>query len=88
MSWKAESDHPLINKDAIIIVTMGAAEENYRSDGLYHTSIEDLMKPLTLSLEVNGIDVKDLIPVFRADDLQAESLKQIREKIVNSLQKS
>lgn len=87
MSWKAEHDHPLINKDAIIIVTIGAAEKHYQKNGLYHTTIEELMKPLTLSLEVNGIEVREIISVFDADDLQSATLKQITKKINQSLEK-
>jgi len=87
MSWKAESNHPLMNKDAIIIVTIGAAEENYQKDGLYKTTIEELMKPLTLSLEVNGIEVKEIIAVYKADDLESEELKNTTERIKKTLAK-
>lgn len=85
MSWKAENDHPLNNKDAIIIVTIGASEENYQKDGLYHTQIKELMKTLMLSLEVNGIEIKDLIAIYDADDLNEEELKETTAKIIKSL---
>lgn len=87
MSWKAESNHPLMNKDAIIIVTIGAAEENYQKEGLYKTTIEELMKPLSLSLEVNGIEVKEIIAVYKADDLESEELKNTTERIKKTLAK-
>lgn len=87
MSWKAESKHPLMNKDAIIVVTMGAAEENYQKDGLYHTTLEELMKPLTLSLKVNGIEVKEIFAVYKADDLESDELQQITEKLKKTLKK-
>ena len=87
MSWKAESDHPLVNKDAIIIVTIGAKEENYQKDGLYKTEIEELMKPLTLSLEVNGINIKETISVYEADDLKTEELQEFTRQIKNTLEK-
>lgn len=85
MSWRAESDHPLNNKDAIIIVTIGASEENYQKDGLYHTQIKELMKTLMLSLEVNGIEIKDMIVIYDADDLNEEELKETTAKIIKSL---
>ena len=87
MSWKAEGDHPLVNKDAIIIVTIGAKEENYQKDGLYKTEIEELMKPLTLSLEVNGINIKETISVYEADDLKTEELQEFTRQIKNTLEK-
>ena len=88
MSWKAENEnnHPLINKDAIIIVTIGATEENYQKDGLYKTTIEELMKPLTLCLEVMGIQINEIIPVYHADDLEEIELKNITEKIIKTLE--
>ncbi|QDP85711.1 NAD(P)H-dependent oxidoreductase [Chryseobacterium sp. SNU WT5] len=85
MSWKAESKHPLNNKDAIIIVTIGASAENYQKDGLYHTTIKELMKTLMLSLEVNGIEIKEIIAVYEADDLEEDQLKEITAKIIKSL---
>lgn len=88
MSWKAESDHPLMNKDAVIIVTIGATEANYQPTGLYKTTIEELMKPLTLSLEVNGINVREIIAVYQADDLEAQELQKITAKIIKTLETS
>ncbi|QOW10794.1 NAD(P)H-dependent oxidoreductase [Kaistella flava (ex Peng et al. 2021)] len=90
MSWKAENenDHPLMNKDAVIIVTIGAKEENYQRDGLYKTTIEELMKPLSLCLEVTGIEVKEIIAVYNSDDLEEPQLKQITQKIIKTLETS
>jgi putative NADPH-quinone reductase len=85
MSWKGESEHPLNNKDAIIIVTTGASEENYQKEGLYKTTIKELMRTLTLSLEVNGIEVKELIPIYDADDLSREEIWEYSAKILESL---
>ena len=88
MSWKAEDEnnHPLMNKDAVIIVTIGATEENYQHNGLYKTTIEELLKPLTLCLEVTGIEVKEIIPVYYADDLEEAELKNITQKIIKTLE--
>ncbi len=88
MSWKAgdENSHPLMNKDAVIIVTIGGTEENYQPNGLYKTTIEELMKPLTLCLEVTGIQIKEIIPVYHADDLEEEELKNITQKIIKTLE--
>ena len=77
-----------MNKDAIIIVTIGATEDNYQKDGLYKTTIEELMKPLTLSLEVNGIEVKEIIAIYDSDDLEEAELKSTTDRIIKSLQKS
>ncbi|MDQ0477026.1 MULTISPECIES: NAD(P)H-dependent oxidoreductase [Chryseobacterium] len=90
MSWKAEdeNDHPLMNKDAIIIVTIGAKEEHYQKNGLYKTTIEELMRPLALCLEVTGIEVKEIIAVYESDDLQEEQLKTICHKITKTLETS
>ena len=88
MSWKAEDEnsHPLMNKDAIIIVTIGATEENYQPNGLYKTTIEELMKPLTLCLSVTGIEVKEIISVYKADDLEEIELQNITQKIIKTLE--
>jgi len=88
MSWKAESDHPLRNKDAAIIVTAGASEQNFQPDGIYSTTIEELMKPLVLSLDVNGIEVKNLLAVYDADDLQPAALAPVADQIIKILESS
>ncbi|MGA9212226.1 NAD(P)H-dependent oxidoreductase [Kaistella sp.] len=90
MSWKAENenDHPLMNKDAIIIVTIGAKKENYQKGGLYETTIEELMKPLTLCLQVTGIEVKEIIAVYESDDLEEAALKRICHQITKTLETS
>ena len=85
MSWKAESNHPLMNKDAIIIVTMGASEESYQHQGLYKTTIEELMKPLILSLSVTGIKIKEIISIYNADNLEEPELLEMTEKIKQSV---
>lgn len=87
MTWNAQINHPLQNKDAIIIVTIGGREENYRKNGLYHTSIPDLLQSLTLALNVNNIKVIDFITVFNADDITKETLQENYEKIEKSLEK-
>ena len=88
MSWKKDSEHPLNNKDAIIIVTVGASKENYQKDGLYKTTIDELMKPLILSLEVNGIEVKKILPVYNSDDLEPRDLEGVSEEIKKTLRLS
>lgn len=81
MTWNAEKNHPLQNKDAIIIVTIGGKEENYTENGLYETTISDLLKSLTLSLKVNNIKIVELITIYNADDLEKAQLHEISEKI-------
>ena len=44
------------------------------------------MKPLTLCLEVTGIQIKEIIPVYHADDLEEEELKNITQKIIKTLE--
>ena len=34
MTWTMKTDHPLQNKDAVIIVTIGGKEENYTANGM------------------------------------------------------
>lgn len=88
MSWKAESNHPLMNKDAVVIVTVGGTEGNYQKDGLYKTTIEELMKPLILSLEVVGIEVKEIIAIYQSDDLEGVDLQKFSDKITKTLETS
>lgn len=85
ISWNLEKNHPLQNKDAIIVVTVGGKPENYLPNGMYETSVEDLLKPLTLSLKVNQIDVKEFITIYNADDLTKEELSQHAEKLTKTL---
>lgn len=85
MTWTMQTDHPLQNKDAVIIVTIGGKEENYTENGMYETTIKELLKSLTLSLKVNQIDVKELITIHDADDLTKEALLQYSEKITKTL---
>lgn len=87
MTWSSEENHPLQNKDAVIIVTIGGKEENYSQNGLYETTILDLLKALTLSLKVNNIEVVEFITIFDADDLNEDHLSQISEKIQKTLEK-
>lgn len=86
IKWLTETDHPLVNKDAVIIVTVGGKEENYSEKGLYETLISDLMKFLTLSLKVNNIEVKKILAVHNADDLDKESLAEFSNQIQQILQ--
>lgn len=86
MNWTSEDDHPLLNKDAVIIVTVGGKKDNYSEKGLYETTIPDLMKPLTLSLKVNSIEVKEIIAIHDADDLKEAELKKNSEEIKKTLQ--
>ena len=88
MTWTAQINHPLQNKDAVIIVTVGGKEENYTENGLYQTTISQLLTSLTLSLKVNNIKIKEFITIYDADDLDKEQLSQISEKIKKTLQLS
>lgn len=85
MTWTMEKNHPLQNKDAVIIVTVGGKAENYTQEGMYETTIEELLKSLTLSLKVNQIEVKELIAIHNSDDLTMAELEQISEKIKQTL---
>ena len=85
MTWTMKTDHPLQNKDAIIIVTIGGKKENYTENGMYGTTIEELLKSLTLSLKVNQIDVKELITIHDADDLTKAELDEFSQKIKKTL---
>lgn len=85
MTWTMKTDHPLQNKDAVIIVTIGGKEENYTENGMYETTIEELLKSLTLSLKVNQIDVKVMITVHDADDLTPEQREEFSQKIKKTL---
>ena len=44
------------------------------------------MKPLTLCLEVTGIEVKEIIPIYHADDLEEVELQNITQKIIKTLE--
>lgn len=86
MNWIPVEDHPLTNKDAAIIVTIGGKEENYQRDGLYETTVDDLVKQLTLSLKVNNIDVTEFFTFFDADDLYEINLQEISREITQKLE--
>lgn len=86
MNWIPVEDHPLTNKDAAIIVTIGGKEENYQRDGLYETTVDDLVKQLTLSLKVNNIDVTEFFTFFDADDLYETNLQEISREITQKLE--
>ena len=61
-------------------------EENYSEFGLYETTVSDLMKQLTLSLKVYNIEVKEIIAVHDADDLDQEQLEKICQEIKKKLE--
>ena len=86
MKWISDEDHPLTNKDAAIIVTAGGKEESYQKDGVYGTTIPELMKQLTLSLKVNNIEVKEFFALYNADDLKENELKEISQSIKTKLE--
>ena len=86
LKWLSEDQNPLKNKDAVIIVTVGGKEENYSENGLYGTTISDLMKFLTLSLKVNSIEVKEILAIHNADDLTKAELTKFTDKIKHILQ--
>ncbi|MCQ4036246.1 NAD(P)H-dependent oxidoreductase [Kaistella montana] len=86
MKWITEDEHPLLNKDAIIVVTAGGKEENYTENSLYETTISNLLKTLTLSLKVNNIEVKEIIAIHNADELEEKELGKLREFIHKKIQ--
>lgn len=81
IKWLTEEHNPLENKDAVIIVTIGGKEENYTEKGLYGTTISDLMKFLTLSLKVNSIEVKEILAIHNADELDKTQLTKFATQI-------
>lgn len=85
MNWFHEEDHPLVNKDAIIIVTTGGKAENYTKDGLYETTIPELLKQLTLSLKMFNIEVKDMVVVHNAAHLEPAELEYFSDQIRKTL---
>ena len=85
IKWMAEQNHPLQNKDAFIIVTLGGKEENYSPDGLYATTVPELMKFLILSLKVNGIEVKEILAIHNADELTEADLAKYTTEIRKTL---
>lgn len=88
ITWNLEINHPLQNKDAIIIVTVGGKAENYTAEGMYETTLEELLKSLTLSLKVNQIEVKELIAIHNSDDLTKNQLLEISKNIRQTLNKT
>ena len=86
MNWIPKEDDPLSNKDAAIIVTIGGKEENYLENGLYETTIPELMKQLTLSLKVNNIDMMEIFAIHNSDDLKEDELKKISQNIKAKLE--
>lgn len=75
MKWiNQNSENPLSGKEAIIIVTAGGSAEHYSEIGRYKTTIQQLLVGLTLSLDVNNIEVKEELLVYNADNLDAEQL--------------
>ena len=85
IKWMAEQNHPLQNKDAFIIVTLGGKEENYSPDGIYTTTVSELMKFLILSLKVNGIEVKEILAIHNADELKEADLAKYTTEIRKTL---
>lgn len=84
-SWFSEEDHPLVKKDAIIIVTTGGKAENYSKEGLYETTVEDLLKQLTLSLKMFNIEVKDIVVLHNSSNLEHAELENISDHIRKKL---
>lgn len=85
MTWTTEKNHPLQNKDAVIIVTVGGKAEHYTAEGMYGSTLEELLKSLTLSLKVNQIEVKEFIAIHCSDDLTKFDLDTHSEKIKKTL---
>ncbi len=86
MTWTAQVNHPLQNKDALIIVTVGGKEEKYKAGGLYGSTVSELLASLTLSLKVNHIEVTEVIEIYDSDDLEKEQLQEFSKKIQKSLE--
>ncbi len=86
MTWTEDSHHPLQNKDALIVVTIGGSKEQYMPGGKYQTTIAELLKSLTISLNMNSIAVKNLIEIYDADDLSTEDLQEFAQNIKKNLE--
>lgn len=88
MKWiNQNSENPLSGKEAIIIVTAGGSAEHYSEIGRYKTTIQQLLLGLTLSLDVNNIEVKEELLVYNADNLDAEQLLPFAKKLTQILEK-
>ncbi len=86
MNWITDEDHPLKNKDAIIITTVGGKEESYEPEGIYGCSVSNLLNALNISLKVIGVEVKQTKIIYNADELNKDQKHNIGESLKELLE--
>ena len=85
MTWMMEDYHPLTNKDAMIVVTAGGKQQQYTPEGTYGTTLENLLKPIKISLKVNNIEVTEILTVYNADHLSKEETADVKNQLIHLL---
>lgn len=75
MKWlNHDTDNPLAEKEAIIVVSAGGSEDNFSKSGRYQYTISELIAGLKVSLDVNNIKIVDELFIYDADDIKIEKV--------------
>lgn len=86
MRWISEEELNILSgKDAIIITSVGGKESNYKSDGIYRTSVEELLSGLRVTLDVNHINLKKIHIIYNADELDEKNLDALTNELTEIL---
>ena len=86
MRWISENGLNILSgKQALIITTVGGAQNSYTITGKYETSVENLLAGLAVSLRVNNMELKKIHVVYNADNLTEQQLNSQVEQLTQIL---
>ncbi|WKS94844.1 NAD(P)H-dependent oxidoreductase [Riemerella columbina] len=88
MRWLNKlQDSPLKDKRALIVVTTGGSEAAFSPEGMYQYPLENYLAPLAKSLELTGVRVERMIPIYTAkqkDQHYVGEVKTLIQQFINS----
>lgn len=66
--------NPLECVDAVILITAEGEESDYKKEGKFHFTIEELLSGLIVCLQINNIKVKELKCIYNADKISKKEI--------------
>lgn len=82
MKWLNKiNESPLLGKKALIVVSTGGSEAAFSSEGLYQQSVEDYLMSLKMSLELTGVEIERILPIYTAKQQNQDYIEQIKTEI-------
>lgn len=82
MRWLSRlNESPLKDKRALIVVSTGGSDMAFSSQGVYGSSVDDFLKPLTKSLELTGVSIEGIVTTHTAKQQGNDAVNRVKAEI-------